>query len=59
MITEELMALLEKYNDAHGQSKEVDQVISFLADVDDEVINGSDEEQERFINKWLEIYGNR
>ena len=59
MITEELMALLEKYNDAHGQSTEVDQVISFLADVDDEVINGSDEEQERFINKWLEIYGNR
>ena len=58
MVTEELMTLLEKYNDVCGRSKEVEQLISFLADVDDEVIDGSDKEQEQFINKWFKLHSN-
>ena len=58
MITDNLIGLMNMYNDAHGWSKEIDNFIRFLMDVDNEVINGTEEEKERYINKYLEIYGN-
>lgn len=58
MVTEGLINLLERYNDMHGYSKEINKIIMFLADVDQSVIDGDGKTQERFIDKWLEIYGN-
>ena len=59
MVTEGLINLLEKYNDMHGYSREINKVITFLADADQSVIDGDEKTQERFIDKWLEIYGNK
>ena len=58
MITEGLINLLERYNDMHGYSREINKIIMFLADVDQSVIDGDEKTQEQFIDKWLEIYGN-
>lgn len=58
MVTEGLINLLEKYNDMHGYSREINKVIMFLGDADQNVIDGDEKTQERFIDKWLEIYGN-
>ncbi len=58
MITEGLINLLERYNDIHGYSREINKIIMFLADVDQSVIDGDEKTQEQFIDKWLEIYGN-
>lgn len=58
MVTEGLINLLERYNDAHGYSREINKIIMFLADVNQSVIDGDEKTQEQFIEKWLEIYGN-
>lgn len=58
MVTEGLINLLERYNNRRGYSKEINKVIMFLADADQSVIDGDEKTQERFIDKWLEIYGN-
>ena len=58
MITDKLIELMEMYNDAHGYSKEVNNLIEFLKTVDDKTINASKEDKEVYINKYLEIYGN-
>ena len=58
MVTEGLINLLERYNDMHGYSREINKIIMFLADVNQNVIDGDEKTQEQFIEKWLEIYGN-
>ena len=59
MITDNILELMNLYNDAHGWSREIDDFIEFLKELDEDITNAEKERKEHFVNKYLEIHGRR
>lgn len=59
-IREKIINLIEIYNDAHGYTREIADLIDFLRAIDNEILDGANKKkQEEFVDKYLEIYGRR
>lgn len=57
MITDEIIQMCELYNDAHGYTKEVENLIDFLRTLDEDILSAKVKEKEKFVDKYLELYG--